>query len=865
VDPWRAGVAGREPVKRRLRDAAVWALGHALRVWPFVLFAVVVWLSWHTLRQIHTRDFRVALRALRPGWIAICGAATMLNVVVMGWYDVIAFRHTRARLLERWRYGAVAFAWSNFLTLGPLAGPAIRFWLYRSSVDHVSELSAGVVSIAIAFASGLAGWTIAIAALGSAPLIVVAAAALACAAAIAWTAIAVATQVGRLRHIRRADSETSSPAVGAIAFAIVGWLDWLLAAAAFIACVRAAGFPGAPVDVLHPFFIGQVLGLVSLIPGGFGTADAYWLVHVPLVESTTAAALMAYRFVYYIGPWAIASLVLLAWATRRSAQRRDVARRSIAGLVGGAGVLIMLSAASPALHARLLLLERFMPLPLVEAGQLAAALAGLLLLVLARGLGRGYRAAFRATWLLLIVAAGASILKGLDWEESLVLIFVALAASSQSAIFDRASRGDWLEGTDLAVACGALALFFTFGFVAHNVGPAVFARAATFGYRHQGARFLRTGASLVLAVSAAALYLLLRPHVEFEPPSRREIDTALDFIARHGTSTTPLMVANADKSIFATPNGLCLYRTIGPYLIVFADPVVTCANERAALLDALFDFASDIDRRPLFYQVSLEWIPLLHDRGYHLFKLGEEALVPLERVTDAGHAGKATRQVLRRADRDGVRFRILAPYEVEAALPELRAISDDWLKSKGVAERQFSIGSFSDEYLSSFRCAIVEQRDPCRIVAFANLLEGPGHEELSVDLMRSRSDGPRVMDFLVTSLLLEGKRLGYRRFNLGMAPLASVGEQHGAHVRERLARFIFQRGEHWYNFQGVRFYKQKFDPDWAPRYMAYPSAIEWPVATASVSALIAGGWGSALRPARERRDDQRPEHVGAHA
>jgi hypothetical protein len=49
----------------------------------------------------------------------------------------------------------------------------------------------------------------------------------------------------------------------------------------------------------------------------------------------------------------------------------------------------------------------------------------------------------------------------------------------------------------------------------------------------------------------------------------------------------------------------------------------------------------------------------------------------------------------------------------------------------------------------------------------------------------------------------------------------------------------------------VRFYKQKFDPEWVPRYMAYQSAVEWPVALANVSALIAGSWGSALLPGRE--------------
>ena len=826
-----------------LDGAVLWALGHAVRVWPFVLFAIVIWLSWHTLRQIHTNDFRVALRALHPGWLAVCGIATVLNIAVMGWYDVIAFRHTRTGRIQRWRYGAVAFAWSNFLTLGPLAGPAIRFWLYRPSVDQVSDVSAGVVSVTVAFASGLAGWTIAVLAVGSTSLLAVAVAALVCAAAIAWSIRAAGARFERFAAI------ASTPA-RALEFALVGWLDWLLAGAAFVAALRAAGFAAAPLDLLHPFFLGQVLGLASLIPGGFGTADAYWLTHVPLRESATAAAVMAYRFVYYIGPWAIASLILLAWATRRSAQRRDIARRSIGGLVGGAGVLIMMSAASPALHARLLLLERVMPLPLVEAGQLAAALAGLLLLVLARGLVRGYRAAFRATRFVLIVAAGASILKGFDWEESLVLVFVALAASSQSAIFDRRSRGDWLEGTDLAVACAALALFFSFGFVAHHLEPTVFSRLATFGYRHQGARFLRTGASLALAVGAAAFYLMLRPHVEFEPPTRRDIQDALDFISAHGSSTTPLMVANGDKSIFKADNGLCLYRTIGPYLAVFADPVVIAPGERARFLEALFDFASELDRRPLFYQVSLEWIPLLHDRGYQFFKLGEEAIVPLERVTDQGHAGKDARQVLRRAERDGVRFRVLAPYEVEPRLAELRVVSDDWLQAKGVTERQFSIGSFSEAYIASCRCAIVEEREGNRILAFANLLEGPRREELSVDLMRSRSDGPRVMDFLITSLLLDAKKLGYERFNLGMAPLASVGDQQGAHVRERLARLIFERGEHWYNFQGVRFYKQKFNPDWMPRYMAYQSAVEWPVATAAVSALVAGGWGSALPPAR---------------
>jgi phosphatidylglycerol lysyltransferase len=119
--------------------------------------------------------------------------------------------------------------------------------------------------------------------------------------------------------------------------------------------------------------------------------------------------------------------------------------------------------------------------------------------------------------------------------------------------------------------------------------------------------------------------------------------------------------------------------------------------------------------------------------------------------------------------------------------------------------------------------------------------------------MRYRTDGPSAMDFLLTSIMLYGKQAGFRTFNLGMAPLAAVGEHRGAHERERLASLIFRRGEHWYNFQGIRQYKEKFNPDWVPRYLAYEGAWEWPVALANVSALIAGGWKATVAPSRESR------------
>ena len=138
---------------------SAWIVAHAARVWGALLFAVVLALSWQALRGIHTHEVRAILRTLRPARSLLAALVTILNIAIMGLYDVMAFADTRTRAIERWKYGAVAFCWSNFLTLGPLAGPAIRFWLYRRSVTELSELHAGIVSVIIAFTSGLAGWT----------------------------------------------------------------------------------------------------------------------------------------------------------------------------------------------------------------------------------------------------------------------------------------------------------------------------------------------------------------------------------------------------------------------------------------------------------------------------------------------------------------------------------------------------------------------------------------------------------------------------------------------------------------------------------------------------------------------------------
>ena len=50
------------------------------------------------------------------------------------------------------------------------------------------------------------------------------------------------------------------------------------------------------------------------------------------------------------------------------------------------------------------------------------------------------------------------------------------------------------------------------------------------------------------------------------------------------------------------------------------------------------------------------------------------------------------------------------------------------------------------------------------------------------------------------------------------------------------------RASRFYNFQGLRAFKEKFHPTWEPRYLAWPGGLALPRVLADVSALIAGGY-----------------------
>jgi phosphatidylglycerol lysyltransferase len=137
-----------------------------------------------------------------------------------------------------------------------------------------------------------------------------------------------------------------------------------------------------------------------------------------------------------------------------------------------------------------------------------------------------------------------------------------------------------------------------------------------------------------------------------------------------------------------------------------------------------------------------------------------------------------------------------------------------------------------------------------RIVAFSSLWTTAQKTTFSTDLMRYADDAPKnIMDYLFVELIEWGRAQGYQAFEFGMAPLAGLEDRPLAPILSRVGRLFYDRGEELYNFQGVRKYKDKYDPMWQPRYVASPRKWAIPILMADVGLLSSGGVaGLAKRP-----------------
>jgi phosphatidylglycerol lysyltransferase len=783
--------------------------------------------------------------------------ATAFSYLVLTRYDASALRYVGAKVAGSTVLltSFVAYALSNTIGLGPLSGGVVRMRLYAAAGVEPPQIARVIVFNAAAFGLGMLffgaigllwgahdvahllhthGWVLR--SLAAAMLLVL--------IGFLWMCSRRTTlNVGRSWRMQfpPAGLAVRQLAISAVELAASATVLWVLLPPGHISFAAFVAF----------YAMAITAGIVTHIPGGVGVFETVMLLAVGdgMPREGMLGALLLNRGIYYLLPLLAATGLLILYELRAGVAApvgRMAVRLSpslMAALTLVAGIWLILSGATPFSEgAREVLVALQVPLPLIEASHFLGSVAGLGLVLVARGLLHRLDVAWWIASALAIVAAVLALPKGIALHEAgfLLSLVVLLVISRRqfdrrSSFFDQHLEPGWLLAIGGVIVACAWVLFFAYKEVDYSNRL-----WWEFELDGQAPRSLRAIMAVALLALGYGLRQLLRPPAgEIAETTPEEIDRAAAII-RTNPSSDACHALVGDKHLMFSPSGRSFLMfgkqgrswvgLFGP----FGDP-----REFADMVWQFVEMATDHGGRAAFYHVRPAMLPLFLDCGLHLFKLGEHAQVELPDFNLKGASRADLRSGVNRAGREGLRFEVVPAEQVAGILPALKDVSDAWLGQHGGGEKAFSVGRFDEAYLRRLPVAVVRSED--RIIAFANLLMTNAKDEVALDLMRHTPDAPPgTMDFLMARILLHFQAEGYRRFGLGMSPMAGMAERRSAPKWQRIARLVFDHGDRFYNFRGLRSFKDKFEPVWEARFLAAPRGLATAFILADVTTLIGG-------------------------
>ncbi|WP_338777688.1 bifunctional lysylphosphatidylglycerol flippase/synthetase MprF [Metabacillus sp. FJAT-52054] len=639
-------------------------------------------------------------------------------------------------------------------------------------------------------------------------------------------------------------------------------LEWIAASLVLWAIALITGTNIPFVSMLTIFVLASIAGVISLVPGGIGSFDLLLLVglnHAGAQDSQILIILLFYRVFYSLIPFVIGLFFALSeaysqtrdtvadpfknnkWMKRFSFIPNSLIPNlsfwALAVLVFLSGVLLLLSAATPGILERIKFAEKLLSEPVMNISDLLSVTAGISLILLSRSIQLKVKSAYVLTYMALLGGALFTFSKGLDYEESLFLMAIlALLRLSKNHFYRERHPFSWKA----SIYMMALTLCALLGYISIGFFDQPFEQLSLPASVKDV--LIKTPGELIITAASGFILAVLFNTIGFtflmkKEQTARNSAELLEFLEYTKGNVLTHLALMGDKEYFWNKNRdvFMMYTVYSDKLVVLGDPIGDRNSFGKAIME-LREYADIRGLAPIFYQTEKDWLSLYHENGYQFFKLGEEAYVNLEEFTLTGKKKTNLRTVRNKFEREGYDFTIAEPPFSDSFIQELEAVSLDWLN--GRKEKGFSLGYFDRDYIQRAPVAVL-RNSAGTMMGFATIIPVYDGETISVDLMRYSQEVPSgTMDMIFISTMLHMKEQGYKWFNLGMAPLSNVGQNKYAFWSEKAAARIYRHGQYFYQFEGIRKYKEKFASRWEPKYLAFSSRSALPVTMLQLSRLI---------------------------
>ena len=512
------------------------------------------------------------------------------------------------------------------------------------------------------------------------------------------------------------------------------------------------------------------------------------------------------------------------------------------------GVLDLIAAIMPSLPDTLEDLAGIYPLEVRSGAHVFAAFSSFLLISLAANLLRRKRLAWILVSVLLACSIALHLFQGTDKAvvvvNSLLLLLLLWMKPAFTAESDPPSIRQGfrvlISALLFTLAYGSLGFYLLDHHFSMNFdwGDAIRQTLSMFftddnaGLKPRtrfGAAFADSISIIGLLTTGYALWMILRPVLLRSGASKVERSKAKVIVAEYSRNSLAAFTLYSGKSLYFSSSGksMLAFMAKGRAAVALGDPIGPL-EERISLIADFLVHCRRRDWIPSFYQVLPDGLEAYQALGLHVVKIGEEGIVDLRRFTLKGKSAAAFRTPLNKLRKLGHSIEFYSPPISDALIHELLPVSNEWLSRMHGSEKHFSMGWFSTTNLRATPLALVRTSSG-EVSAFVNLITDVVKGEVMVDLMRSRTQlEPGTMDALLVSMFLHYQDAGYDRFSLGLCALSGLRKQGRSPRVEKSLDLLSTYLDRFYGFQGLRAYKAKFQPDWEPRYLIYPSHRELP-------------------------------------
>jgi phosphatidylglycerol lysyltransferase len=538
-----------------------------------------------------------------------------------------------------------------------------------------------------------------------------------------------------------------------------------------------------------------------------------------------------------------------------SAYKKTLWPKCIAVIIFIAGFVNILSAIFPTHSPILSILAEVVPLEVFNATRTLTAISGILLFILASGVwSQKHRA-----WTLSILVICFSLFTHILRRESFGEIFCLLVPLFLLIVFRhdfhvRSSKVDLLGRLkNFALIVSMLLVYMVAGFFVLNkqfsqpVTPQNFGenyqytvtglgRDTLIPRTHRAQWFEDSLLTISLVIIALAFASFFAPFIQDSHQSIEEIAKVRELLEMYGGTSVSYFSLLDDKKYFFTGQnqehgdgytGVIAYGTTTGTAVALGEPFAP-VSEFPRVIQEFTTQMLECGLSCVFYLITETHRKIFEKLGFSLLKVGEEAILRPPHFSLEGSEMKKVRNSIAHVKKTGSKFVWYPLHQLPWSLKnEIDTLHREWLEQHSFPQLSFSVDFFplpGEE--KGFLAVSISATG--KLEAALSFLPYGGGRNLALDAMLRAEHSPNgVVEALLAESVLFFQKHSIQRMSLGLVALANTQPDS---VTARLVQvgrsMLFKHFNQFYNYQSLFLFKNKFQPTWEPRYVAYTNNAE---------------------------------------